>query len=99
MNRFRRWCVSRTLRDLRLSATRRRLMSLPNALRLLHRRWSQAPGDEDGGGDDGPEKVRSRQRQPLGLTAPWADALQPPDLAAARRRVRAAYRSDLRDWS
>jgi len=35
-----RWCLRRTLRDVRLAAARGRPMSLPNALRLLHRRWA-----------------------------------------------------------
>jgi|GEM_PF-1177121 len=36
-----RWCVMRTMRDMRMAARRGRPMSLPNALRLLRRRWGR----------------------------------------------------------
>jgi|GEM_PF-5475975 len=38
-SRYWRWCVLRTIRDVRLSAARRRALSLPNARRLFERRW------------------------------------------------------------
>lgn len=34
-----RWCLLRTLRDLQQSVVRRRVITLPNLLRLMERRW------------------------------------------------------------
>ena len=39
-----RWCVLRTLRDLRLSVQRHRIMSLPMTRRLFQRRWAEICG-------------------------------------------------------
>ena len=36
-----RWCIGRTLSDLRASAMRQKTMSLPNVHRLFQRRWSR----------------------------------------------------------
>jgi len=41
-----RWCLKRTLRDMRLAAARGRPMSRPNALRLLRRRWAAIRSQE-----------------------------------------------------
>jgi len=49
-----RWCLLRTLRDVRLAARRGRAISQTNARRLLYRRWEQvkarceSPVGEDG---------------------------------------------------
>jgi hypothetical protein len=36
-----RWCVTRTVRDYRLSVAHQRPITLPNALRLFRRRWAR----------------------------------------------------------
>ncbi len=36
-----RWCVLRTVRDVRLAARRGRVISRPNARRLVLRRWGR----------------------------------------------------------
>lgn len=41
MERAWRWCIAATLRDLRISITRNRTISLPSARRLYHRRWTE----------------------------------------------------------
>jgi hypothetical protein len=74
--RARRWCVVRTLRDLRSSVRRGKPITLPNLLRLFDRRWHRismmtharlAPRDPMKEGDAGRRYLRDyyRRNQPF----------------------------------
>lgn len=45
MDRAWRWCIARTLRDLRLSVRRGRPITRPNLERLFARRWASVAGE------------------------------------------------------
>lgn len=65
MERAWRWCIAATLRDLRISIARNRVISLPNVRRLYHRRWTEVCWANDLP-DASPSAV---SRQPQGAAA------------------------------